>query len=62
MKLLLEILISVVLHPLAMIMMWINLMGRSDLSGGRKLIWVAISLLWGAGPVLYILVGDGKLW
>jgi hypothetical protein len=62
MKLLLEILVSVVLHPIAMILMWINLAARSDISVGRKLIWVVISLLWGVGPILYVLVGDGKLW
>ena len=62
MKLLLEILVSVVLHPIAMILMWINLAARSDISVGRKLIWVVISLLWGIGPILYVLVGDGQLW
>jgi hypothetical protein len=62
MKLLFEILVSVVLHPLAMILMWINLAGRSDMSVGKKIIWVIISILWGVGPILYVLVGDGKLW
>jgi hypothetical protein len=62
MKLLFEILVSVVLHPIAMILMWINLAGRSDMSAGKKIIWVIISILWGVGPILYVLVGDGKLW
>ena len=62
MKLLLEILVSVVLHPIAMVLMWINLAGRSDMSLSKKLIWIIVSLLWGFGPILYVLVGDGKLW
>ena len=62
MKLLFEILVSVVLHPIAMILMWINLAGRSDISVAKKIIWVIISILWGVGPILYVLVGDGKLW
>jgi hypothetical protein len=62
MKLLFEILVSVVLHPIAMVLMWINLAGRSDISVTKKIIWVIISILWGVGPILYVLVGDGKLW
>ncbi|HZR99940.1 MAG TPA: hypothetical protein VFE37_14605 [Chloroflexota bacterium] len=62
MKLLLEVLISLVLHPLAVLLLWINLAGRSDLTTTKKLIWGAVGLLWGLGPILYILVGDGALW
>lgn len=62
MKLLFEILVSVVLHPIAMVLMWINLAGRSDISVAKKIIWVIVSILWGVGPILYVLVGDGKLW
>ena len=62
MKLVFEILISIVLHPLAMILMWINLAGRSDMDSTRKLIWFIVSIIWGLGPILYILVEDGALW
>jgi hypothetical protein len=62
MKLLFEIVVSVLLHPLAMILMWINLAGRSDMTTSKKLIWVLVSLLWGFGPILYVLVADGQLW
>jgi hypothetical protein len=61
-KLLLEILISIFLHPLAMILAWINILGRSDLSGTKKLLWVIVCLVWGLGPVLYVLLGDGAFW
>ncbi len=62
MKLLFEILLSIILHPIAMILMWINLAGRSDMSGGKKVIWFIVSIVWGLGPILYILVADGSLW
>jgi hypothetical protein len=62
MKLVLEILLSIILHPIAMILMWINLAGRTDMSGGKKVIWFIVSIVWGLGPILYILVADGSLW
>jgi hypothetical protein len=62
MKLILEILVSAILHPIAVILMWINLAGRSDLNAGQKAIWAIFGVVWGIGPILYILVGDGALW
>jgi hypothetical protein len=62
MKLLFEILLSVFLHPIAMILMWINLIGRDDLTTFQKVIWFVVSILWGLGPILYLLVADGSLW
>ncbi|HEY4439000.1 MAG TPA: hypothetical protein VGN14_01020 [Candidatus Elarobacter sp.] len=62
MKLLLEILVSAILHPIAVILMWISLAGRTDLNGMQKTVWAIVGLLWGIGPILYILVGDGALW
>jgi len=62
MKLVLEIVLSVILHPIAMILMWINLAGRSDMDGLKKVIWFIVSIVWGLGPILYVLVADGALW
>jgi hypothetical protein len=62
MKLLLEIVISAVLHPLAYLLALVNILGRSDLNGGQKLVWAIICIVWGIGPILYILIGDGELW
>ncbi|HEX4013282.1 MAG TPA: hypothetical protein VHX17_05245 [Candidatus Cybelea sp.] len=62
MKLLFEILLSILLHPIAMVLMWINLLGRGDLTGFQKVIWFIVSIVWGLGPILYILVSDGALW
>jgi len=62
MKLLLEILLSIVLHPIAMILMWINLIGRTDLTTAKKVVWFIVSIIWGLGPILYILVAEGTLW
>jgi hypothetical protein len=44
------------------VLMWINLAGRTDLSSLQKVIWAIVGLIWGIGPILYILVGDGVLW
>jgi len=62
MKLLLEILLSIILHPIAMILMWINLIARGDMTTFKKVIWFVVSILWGLGPILYILVAEGTLW
>ncbi len=62
MKLFFEILLSIVLHPIAMILMWINLLGRTDLDGTRKVVWFLVSILWGLGPILYFLIDGGALW
>jgi hypothetical protein len=62
MKLLFEILLSIFLHPIAMILMWINLVGRGDLTTFQKVIWFVVSIVWGLGPILYLLVADGSLW
>jgi len=62
MKFLLEILISAFLHPLAYLLALINILGRRDLSGGQKLLWAIVCIVWGIGPILYILLGDGALW
>ena len=61
-KLIFEILLAVILHPIAVVLMWLNLAGRSDLNGSQKVIWAVVGVFWGIGPILYILVGDGALW
>jgi hypothetical protein len=61
-KLFLEILLSIFLHPIAMILMWINVIGRTDFSSVQKIVWVLVGLLWGLGPIVYFLVADGALW
>ncbi len=62
MKGLLQVVVSIVLHPVAMVLAWINIAGRSDLESGTKIIWGVVSIIWGIGPILYILVGGGNLW
>lgn len=62
MKLLVEILLALLLHPIAFVLCVINILGRRDLSGGRQLVWIVVCLLWGLGPILYVLVGDGEMW
>ncbi|MFZ0032939.1 MAG: hypothetical protein WB810_00325 [Candidatus Cybelea sp.] len=62
MKLFFEIVLSIVLHPIAMILMWINLLARGDMTTVKKVVWFVVSILWGLGPILYILVAEGSLW
>ncbi|HEV3291580.1 MAG TPA: hypothetical protein VG123_21575 [Streptosporangiaceae bacterium] len=59
MKKLLELLVCF-LHPLAVILIWIDLAGRNDLSGGQKLAWGLFSLI-PLVPFVYVLTG-GDLW
>ena len=62
MKLLFEILLSIFLHPIAMILMWINLIARGDMATFKKVVWFVVSIVWGLGPILYVLVAEGSLW
>jgi Phospholipase_D-nuclease N-terminal len=62
MKVVLEVLVSIFLHPVAFVLALINILGRSDLSGFQKLVWIVVCLIWGIGPILYVLVGGGRLW
>ncbi len=62
MKMLLQVVVSIVLHPVALILMLVNLLGRDDLDGGKKLVWALIGIIWGIGPILYVTIGDGALW
>jgi hypothetical protein len=59
MKKLLELLVCF-LHPIAVVLIWIDLAGRTDLSGGKKLIWAIVALI-PLIPFLYVLV-SGDLW
>ena len=59
MKKILELLVCF-LHPIAVVLAWINLLGRNDLTGGQKLAW-AIFVLFPLVPFIYVLTG-GDLW
>jgi Phospholipase_D-nuclease N-terminal len=61
-KFLAEVLIAIFLHPIAFVLAVINIVNRQDLSGVSKVLWIIISFFWGIGPILYILLGGGKLW
>lgn len=62
MKILLEVLLSIVLHPIAAILMWINVFGRTDLNTIQKCLWAIVGIIWGIGPILYFVFGGGDLW
>ncbi|HKA49489.1 MAG TPA: hypothetical protein VKK19_07870 [Candidatus Dormibacteraeota bacterium] len=62
MKLLIEILLAIFLHPIAFVLCLINILGRADLTALQKLVWAIVTFVWGLGPILYVLVGDGEMW
>lgn len=63
MKLVLQLLVSLLLHPIAVILAWINIAGRSDLGFVQKVLWGVLVLVGVAlGPMLYVTIGKGSLW
>jgi hypothetical protein len=55
MKKLVELLLCI-LHPLAVVLMWINLPSRRDLGTGAKLAWAIFGLI-PLVPFIYVLTG-----
>lgn len=62
MKLILEVLIALILHPVAFVLVLVNVAGRNDLTAAQKIVWGAVGIVWGIGPILYVIVGGGSLW
>jgi len=61
-KLIVEILLAIFLHPLAWVLCVINIVTRADMSGVKKVIWIIVTFVWGIGPILYEFLGDGAFW
>ena len=61
-KFLVEVLLAIFLHPVAFVLAVIDIVNRKDMGGLGKVLWIIISFFWGIGPILYILLGGGKLW
>ncbi len=69
MKLVVEILLAIFLHPIAWVLCVINIVGRAEMGGVKKVVWsvkkvvwIIVTFIWGIGPILYILLGDGAFW
>ncbi len=56
MKKLVELLLCIV-HPIAVILIWINLIGRDDIGGLAKLTWAITSIV-PLVPFIYVLTGN----
>ena len=56
MKKILELLLCI-LHPLAVVLIWINLLGRGDIGFIAKLTW-AIAVIVPFVPFVYVLTGN----
>src|ERR1700692_2295201 len=61
-KLIVEILLAIFLHPIAFVLCVVDIVNRTDLSGLWKVLWIIISFFWGIRTILYILLGRGKCW
>jgi hypothetical protein len=59
MKKLFEVLVCF-LHPIAVVLMWIDLATRPDRGGGPKLAWAIFGII-PLVPFIYVLTG-GDLW
>jgi hypothetical protein len=59
MKKLLELLVCFI-HPLAVVLAWINIAGRDDVATSHKVAW-AVFVIIPVVPFLYVLTG-GDLW
>ena len=62
MKLLVEILLAIFLHPVVWVLCVINIVGRGDMGAVKKVLWIVITFFWGIGPILYLLLADGSFW
>jgi len=56
------VLLAIFLHPIAFVLAVVDIVNRKDMGGVAKVLWIIISFFWGIGPILYILLGGGKLW
>jgi len=61
-KFIVEVLLAIFLHPIAFVLAVIDIVNRQDLGGVSKFLWIIVSFFWGIGPILYIVLGGGKLW
>ena len=59
MKKILELLVCF-LHPIAVVLVWLNVLVREDLSVNAKLVWALLALI-PIVPFVYVLTG-GELW
>jgi hypothetical protein len=48
------------LHPIAVVLVWLNLIVRPELSGSAKIVWAVLVLI-PIVPFIYVLTG-GELW
>ena len=48
------------LHPVAVVLIWIDLLARTDISRGAKIAWAVFALI-PLVPFIYVLTG-GDLW
>ena len=61
-KFIVEVVLAIVLHPVAYLLTVINIVDRKDMSGFWKVFWIIVAFPWGIGPILYLIFGGGEFW
>lgn len=61
-KFIVEVILAIVLHPVAYLLTVINIVERKDMSGFWKVLWIIVAFPWGIGPILYLIFGGGEFW
>ena len=61
-KFIVEVILAIVLHPVAYLLTVINIVDRKDMSGFWKVFWIIVAFPWGIGPILYLIFGGGEFW
>ena len=59
--LIVDILLAIFLHPLAFLLICIELLNRNDMSLLKKFVWGGICLIWGVGPILYVFFEHSRI-
>ena len=44
-----------------MVLCWVNIAQRQNLTPVKKFIWLLVTVIWGLGPILYVLISDGSM-
>lgn len=61
-KFLVEVVLAIFLHPVAFVLCVIDIVNRKEMGGVAKVLWIVVTFFWGIGPILYLLLGGGKMW
>jgi hypothetical protein len=56
-----EVAVAIIIPPLGMVLAWLDIVRRPDLPGPLRGYWAVICLIPTLGPLLYLGIGNGRL-